>query len=272
MSYSWKPINPLLTQQGNFLAFSNRENAENLKPVALSGNEKFTSFRVFQDSFSLESAAKLGFSIGEVDANYKYRTLIYEAMFFEDKILGLPIPGQIYGTRWGAGIRVFLKFTELNSNANVTFGAIAASAQLKTASAFYEVVGVGIDAPEVISILPVPGEFNLEAFRAVLNAVDAFKNYLAKNPDKILPQPIHVLMEEEETPVSTADELKKARSIFFAMKNIATKKTLKIALQNAEDKFDHLIIKSTYENIGIANESATPTNEQKEKASDFIKI
>ena len=162
---AWYPISPTLTDKGSFSAFAYEPEAKELKPIPLDeGTDPFSQFKVLQSSFNIQTAANLGVGVGSISGNFSSFVLSYEAMVFTEKIVEAPIGGKIFGTRWGAGLRVMLKISEIKSKVNFNFGAIAASTELGLAKVEYEINGIGINKPDILGILPGPGDFNFTMY------------------------------------------------------------------------------------------------------------
>ncbi|WP_422083494.1 hypothetical protein [Ulvibacterium sp.] len=264
---NWFPINPLLKDNGTFYALSFEENAEKLKPVALSKDDNpFAQFNVIQNTINIETAAELGVGIGSISGSYKSFILSYEAMLYTEKIVTTPVGGKIYGTRWGAGLRVVLKVSDIQSNASFNFGAIAASAELGLAKVEYEINGIGISSPNILKVLPGPGEFNFENYSKIIEAAEKVKKYMADNSDKLTPEPFQVFMSDE----INKDVFKDSRSVIYAARNIMSRNTLGDALGNARGKFNPEIITGFYAKMGIFDYNARPSREDRREASDFL--
>jgi len=266
---SWFPINPSLTESGAFSAFAYEAEADVLKPIPLDkGTDPFSQFRVLQSSFDLEVAGKLGIGIGSINAGFQAMVLSYEAMLFTEKISETPVGGKIYGTRWGAGLRVMLKITDRKADTKLSFGAIAASTELGLARVEYEINGIGINKPEILAVLPGPGDFNFSNYKKILDAVDNVKNYLSKNAKDLQPRPFQIFISED----NTLDLFSNTRSVLFAVKNIIGRNPLKTALANAEGKFSASTIRSVYTKFELFEENQQPSREHKKQAEKFLDV
>ena len=79
----WLPINPLLKEDGSFYSLSLEDNASELKPMALDADDNpFSQFDVKQSTLNLQTAARLGVSIGSASGSFKSFILSYEAMLY----------------------------------------------------------------------------------------------------------------------------------------------------------------------------------------------
>jgi len=264
---AWYPISPTLTDKGAFSAFAYDENGKELKPIPLdAGADPFSQFRVLQSSFNIQVAANLGVGVGSISGNYNAFVLSYEAMIFTEKIVEAPVGGKIYGTRWGAGLRVILKVSEIKSNVNFSFGAIAASTELGLARVEYEINGIGINKPDILAVLPGPGDFNFSNYKKILDAVDTVKTYMAEHSAELQPKPFQVFITDD----NNKDIFTDSRAIIYAMRNVVSRNTLKTAIANSQNKFNTSTIKAVYAKFQILDENTEPTREQKRQAEDFL--
>lgn len=266
---NWYPISPTITEKGNFSAFSFEENSSEIKPVPLElSDDPFSQFRVLQNSFNTQIASKLGVGVGSLAGNYDSFVLAYEAMLFTEKTVESPIGGKIYGTRWGAGLRVNLKISELKSAVNFNMGAIAASSELGLSKVEYEINGIGISKPDILSALPDPGDFDFATYQKILDAAKVVKTYMSDHKDELKPKPFQVFLSDD----INEDIFTNSRAVLFSIRNIVNRNSLKTAIQNSQNKFNVSTIKSVYARYQILDENQEPTKEQKRKAEDFLNL
>jgi len=268
-NYDWYPINPLRKDDGSFYSLSLMDNSENLKPLELDeGENPFAQFNVLQKTLNIQTAADLGISIGSINGSFKSFCLSYEAMLYTEKITTTPIGGKIYGTRWGAGLRVVLKVSDVQSKAKFNFGAIAAAAELNLAKVEYQINGIGISSPSILKVLPGPGEFNFENYNKILEASDKVKKFMADNSDKLSPEPFQVFMSDE----INKDIYKDSQSVLFAARNVMSRNTLSEAIANAGGRFNPEIITGFYAKMGILDDVTRPNREDKKEAQSFLDV
>lgn len=266
---NWFPINPLRKEDGSFYALSLMDNAEDLKPVDLEENDNlFSQFKVMQSTLNIQTAADLGVAVGSLSGSFKSFCLNYEAMLYTEKISTTPIGNKIYGTRWGAGLRVILKISDIESKANFNFGAIAAAAELGLAKVEYEINGIGITTPDILKVLPGPGEFNFESYNKILEAAEKVRQYMADNADSLSAEPFQVFMSDD----INKDIFKESQSVIYAARNVMSRNTLAEALSHARGKFSPEIISGFYAKVGILNEDKKPSRDDKREAQSFLDV
>lgn len=266
---NWYPINPLRKENGAFYSLSLMDNAEQLKPLELdAGENPFAQFKVMQNSLNIQTAADLGVAIGSVSGSFKSFCLSYEAMLYTEKITTTPIGGKIYGTRWGAGLRVILKISDIQSKANFNFGAIAAAAELGLAKVEYEINGIGISSPSILKVLPGPGEFNFENYNKIIQAAEKVKKFMSDNSDKLKAEPFQVFMSDEVN----KDVFKDSQSVLYAARNVMSRNSLAEALANASGRFSPEIITGFYAKMGILEDNTKPTRDDKREAQSFLDV
>ncbi len=269
LNHNWYPIDPSLTNKGAFHALSQEKNAGRLKPIPLDKNDQaFAQIRVLQNSLSMDTAQSLGVAVASIQSNFRAFCLTYEVMMFSDKVSTKPVGGKIYGTRWGAGLRVMLKVAnvDINAEAKLTFGAIAASAQLGMASVEYEINVIGINDPKIVSLLPGPGEFNFESYSKILDAADEVKKYMSKKDAKLEAKPFQVFLTDD----FKRDVFKDSQSVIFACRQVMNKTNLLNALKKADSRYNKEIIKSTYKKFGINDQTERPNKDKRVKAEHFL--
>ena len=188
--------------------------------------------------------------------------------FTHDKIATTPIGGKIYGTRWGAGLRVILKVSEFQQKAELKFGAIAAAAELGLAKVEYQIRGIGISTPSILKVLPGPGEFDFNSYNQILEAASKVKRYMADNHDQLKPEPFQVFMSEE----SNQDLFRETQSVIFAARNVTSRKPLAEAIANAGGRFSVDIITAFYLKMGLTDDNARPSRDDRREASDFLDV
>lgn len=266
---NWYPINPLLKEDGSFYTLSLEKNASELKPVVLSENDNpFAQFRVLQNTLSIETAAKLGVSVGSLKGSFKSFCLNYEAMLYTEKITSTPIGGKIYGTRWGAGLRVVLKISDIESKANFNFGAIAAAAELGLARVEYEITGIGISKPTILKALPGPAEFNFTNYNKILEAAEKVRKYMADHSEELNPEPFQVFMSDEINKDIFAD----SQAVIYAARNVVSRNTLSEAIANSSGLYSPDIITGFYAKVGVLDDDIRPTREDKLEAKSFLDV
>ena len=261
-------INPTLTAEGSFLALANKEQAEELKPVALdAGENPFTGFKVFQRSLNSSVASTLGFSgLFSASADMNSRAVIYEAFLFTDKYAQQPLGGLIFATRWGAGLRLVLKVTDIKGAGSLGIGAVAAKVELGQAAAQFEIEGIGISDPKILGALPGPGDFDYTNYQKILSATDKVKSFMAKNQEDLTPRPFQVgLVQPPER-----DLIERSRSVVYAVRRIAKRVTMSEALDTAiGSEFDANTIRSVYEYFDVEANSK-PSYDERDKARDWL--
>lgn len=269
MSLTCMPVAPDLNAHGAFISLNQFKNSNDLTPVKLEeSDENFTQFKVFQKQLSTNTAVELGVApIGSGSTSFKSFTFIYEAMIYSDKIVDQAIGDIIYGTRWGAGLRVSLKVSDIKGSFNVGFGAIAASSEVGLAKVEYEISGIGITNGEILKVLPGPGDFNYESYKKILTGADKVKKYIADNHDELSPKPFQILIKE---PISM-DPMQKSKSVLYAVKCIVDRKSLTECLTNGTI-YNSEILEYVYQQFGIISPDQKPSSDDKRDARNWLDL
>jgi hypothetical protein len=268
---SWLPVDPSLDENGAFAFISGKELGKEgveVKPVEIDlQNYPIGLFKVLQRSYSTKVAANMNIGSGNFSGNYNSFVFLYEAMVYSERIVETPIGDLVYGTRWGAGLRISLTVQDISSNGKVNFGALAANSELGKLNVEYEINGIGINKPEILDVLPGPDKFDTKSYNEILNAVDVVKKYMADNKDDLEPQPFQIFVADERN--QSTNIFDESKSVYFAIQNIRKRNSLKTALEN-NSGFLKSIIRSTYRKFDIIDENLKPSREMKRKARLFF--
>ena len=212
------PIQPTLTKEGALASLIRFLDENKARPIELEpGDKPFTSFRISSEQISISVAAKLDVSVVfKGSFNYRDIGLIFDAIAYTDKYLTNGGDNPVIMTRWGAGMRVAMKVTEMKGNLAASFGSVAASAELNLARASDEILGLGLGLEaltEILDDLPPLGDFGLEAYSKLTQGVyGSLKKYITDHQTDLTPVPIAVGLHEE---IDT-DPIVQAKSVYLA--------------------------------------------------------
>jgi len=197
-------------------------------------------WNIFFYSLTLDAAANLGIiSLGEVSANYGKEVFVYEQMYYKD---AKNCKGE--NITFGAGVRLTILAKKLSASANFSnLGAIAASAEFKSAEVEVRIKTVGLSGPEINSLPPSAGSYSIEKHVQYLQAIDAIKNAISKTTTKVTPEVISIQL----TPIADV-EYAKANYTAFALRRIAKGESFTIALTKLKeyDRLGEETIKAVY--------------------------
>ena len=218
-------------------------------PVSLeTGESSFKSFRLSNQQISISMAAKLDVS-AVFKGSFKFDDIgmVFDAVAFTDKHITDQRLGQpVIMTRWGAGMRIAMKVTNVQGDLGVNFGSVAAATELKRARASYEILGLGLglDAlAELLDDLPPFGDFGLDAYSKLTNgAYTSLKNYITNHKNELSPVPLAVGLREE----IEIDPIEQARSVYLAAYWRNRRKSLEYVMEKYPD-IDSKIVAMVYE-------------------------
>ena len=212
------PVQPTRLQSGAIAALTQFLDETESMPIPLKASDKpFSSFRVAAEEISLQVAAKLDVAaVFKGSFQFSDMGLVFDAVAYTDKYLPDPGDAAVIMTRWGAGMRVAMKITDIQGSLSASFGAVAASAELNLAKASYEILGLGLGLEAFSAILgglPAMGEFGLEAYAKLTRTVyGALKDYIEQHQADLIPVPLAVGLREE----MDTDPVVEARSVYLA--------------------------------------------------------
>ena len=272
MPLKWYPIDPTLTERGAFFALADRDNADELRPVALDGDAtEFQVIEAFQDYMGMKQALELGVGpFGNLSSDVSSVVLTYEVMAYTEKMTAEPLGGEIYGTRWGAGVRLAVAVGEVGGAADLNIGMVAAKTELALTSSRFRLNVFGVKDIELLKLVPGPGPFDIESYAQILEATTAIKDYMADtaNRAKLESVPISVRMQAEQ-PSTLMDE---SQAVVFAMRRISKGKSFAQAEEESLSAgYDARIVRATYQlHLESFEEDARPTRDQQAAARRWL--
>jgi hypothetical protein len=274
MALQWYAIDPQRTDKGSFTAFAHRPNADDLRPVNLDpDDQEFQVIDVLETFLGWNQATELGVGpFGGFQSTASSVVLTYDLMAYTEKTIAQPIAGEIYGTRWGAGVRLAVAVGEAKADADLSIGMVAAKTELGMARSSFRLTVYGVNDLELLKLVPGPGAFDIKSYTQILDATTAIKNYMG-DPSKrtsLHSQPIQVCMLRKQQSTLMDD----AQSAVFALRRIARGKTLKQARDESLTKgFSADVIAVTYEHIlKVVDETVEPDRDQRAEASRWLDV
>lgn len=264
MEYEFLPVDPLRTKGGALVTLIGLLGDESAAtPEVYEGmGDTLTSFRIFQDSLSASQAATLGVgSIFKGSFSANEQALTFDAVVFTDQYNEQTQGKSILAVRWGLGMRILLRVSQIKGDVSLNFGLVGAAVQLGYAQARYEIIGhgLGVDAfSDVLGSLSPLDDFSYETYLKLKGpVVDALKTYLRQHAAGLQPVPIAVALSEN------IDRLSIARSVNYSMKKIYGRRTLSEALASAKPEMSVVTIESVYLEV-------TGTNDRDKRPSDSV--
>lgn len=266
----WVSVEPNVDHDGYFVSL--RHLGDDYKPHELPDNwstrakaDYFDSVSVsFQNSSELQVSA-----IADVSSDYNSKTIIFDAMIYWNIYDSQP-KGKILETRYGVGVRMKMKVTEMEFGTDINFASVGASAKLGLANVGYEIRGIGINDKKIIKDLPDPKDLDESTIQ---NLLDSFKKLLTNVGSSDLtdfnPQPIAIKV-KDQTDVDTALV---HQSVTFAYQKLSKRKKLKHILDEArENSLFVEKVKEVYADFGITDENDKPSFAQRRDAVEWLEI
>ncbi|MTB53925.1 hypothetical protein [Lewinella sp. W8] len=271
------PVNPAITKNGSLLSLIPKFGEERAKVVPLEETNNdliFVNFNVVQESISTSVAATIKLSpIFGGDIKYNDKAYYLDAIAYVDKYDKVISEDRVvYATRWGVGIRIVLKLTNLDVNFQLSLNSIGAAVELGKVNARYEIqgLGLGIDGLNIVlSKLSPVDDFTYDTYLAIKKKViPELSKYIAKNKETLIPQPIAVEINE---PLSVSN-LYKGKTVAFTVKQIARGKSLEECLRSNSDLYDEDIILDVYEEmVGKVKKTDTPSDDAVSRARNWLR-
>lgn len=275
---SFQPIDPATTKEGALIALIPLFGEEKSTPVKLDKKKSeslFTSFSVVQDTLSIKAASKLKIAnIFGGTVNYNSKAFYFDAIAYTDEYdyQANDNDAIIRAIRWGIGIRIVLNITSIDSDVQLSLGAISAAIELGKAKARYEIKGLGIGLEGlniVLEELSPLEDFSFETYYSIKNSViPNLSKFIRKNKDNLEPQPIAVQLTES----TDTDNLIISQSVLYAINSISKKMSLDDCLIHTPDGLLNDVISETYGKIvGEVNSKDKPSVDAIGRAKNWIK-
>lgn len=227
------PIDPTLID-GRLTALVSLIGADEAVPVALGPRLPGEAWDVDIETRIGSTSAMAQLSVANAFSahnSFGAQTAVIDAMVGKSRIAGAADAARtITGTFWGVGLRIAVTFRAVDVDADLTFAAIAASAELKQLDVSYEIASVGLGAEQLAAVLrkiPPMGTLNMSTFAAIQSMRDALvaSLLLAMTPESTL-YPTSVTL--AASPMT--EELTEAAEYRFAMRHIAAARSRDEAL------------------------------------------
>lgn len=227
--------------------------------------ESVTQFQISLCATSLEVAAKLQLgSIYSQSMGVQGKAIFYDAVattdYYEEAID--PEHGVLYGVRHAIGVRLALNATNITSETNLSYAAVAAQVQVSGASVFYEVQGIGIPHSLLKSWLSATSGPLTESSYAKIDHVLRVElpDYLA-DTTKPLTTSEYIVVPRTSDDTSLVDS---AHLVNFAMTQIARGRSLNQALAKLDgdhdDEAGRFLVTYVYSRrAGISDPASTPS-------------
>lgn len=212
------PVSPTRTNDGAILSLAAVMSPEAARPIPLAdGVSPYSSFRIASEQVSVTVAAKLDVAaVFKGSTSFSDKGFVFDAVAYADAYNQDP-SAPIVMTRWGSGMRVAVRLSDVKADVAGGFGAVAASAQLGLGKAQYEILGLGLGLDALVTILaelPAMGEFGVDAYAKLTTSVyNALRTYITDHRDDLIPVPFAVGLRDK----IERDPITDARSIYVAM-------------------------------------------------------
>lgn len=171
--------------------------------------------------------------------------------------------------RVGAGLRWITDVVVKKGTANLNFAFLAASAELKQATARVLMKATGITTKAILDNLNVPSDLNVENYVKMTLSYDKAVSLLADE----MPIDAQVVGVQGSTSLAIDDETRIAMLVSWAIKSISERRTLKNAMDNCpfKDTASLDVIADYYNRrLGTIDPIAQPPDWQASKAKDLM--
>jgi hypothetical protein len=267
---SWVSIDPL-TEGGKFVALSRLPDSDDYKPHPEPNNWSTMSKRQY-DSFKQVSVDFSGSlqvaAVFNSNVNFNTITIIRDVALYSD-ISSNEGGDKIIETRYGIGVRLILKVSDIEFGTEINYGTVGAASEFRHANVEYEISGIGINEPTILAELPNPQDINQDTIEEINGTFKKILKKLSKlDMSKLRPQPFMIRVNEPEK----VDPTLHAQAFVLAMNKVANRARLKDVLSEVSmTGIPSEIITNTYkEEFGISDINDRPSFKQRNEAKSWL--
>ena len=208
--------------------------------------------QVHHDVFEMDQAKRLNYADvvhGEADANTQ--VVVYEVAVETDEVVETVRRGLVWSTGKQVVLRLQLAVQTVGTDSGLDLPAIAAQVVTNAVYARYHLRVIGA-SDAATGLLPLPSQqdvFDGEAFRVVAEAIP---KVLAQIADDLgdgateVPTTSRIVRDAFDP----ADELRQARAIHFAMKQLIALTSLDLAIERAASReLDETVVRGAYATV-----------------------
>ncbi|GAO44110.1 hypothetical protein [Flavihumibacter petaseus] len=272
MATKWLPIDKAIVSSltGNDKTILNR--IEELSNETIPNDDKtLTEFKTYQRQVSKNFNTAISISpFFKGDGSYDDFTYTYFLGAFSDKYRFTKGSGSsIIAERFGLGIEIELKVTNLKTSIKGGFASIGAAIDMELADASYKYHIRSLPDGDFNTLLPPIGQFNSEAiekFKLLVNKLKQLYKSANGNIDLVA---IEILLDEAPMNSNGAN----AASYYFAAKRLLDDQTLSDAVLSARSspgRYNEDAIQYVYARCGVKSLNEKPTSTSKDAAKKLI--
>ncbi|MEX1363438.1 MAG: hypothetical protein AB1Z98_09950 [Nannocystaceae bacterium] len=245
---------------------------EDYKPHALPDDwhERGWSLYDDNDSVSVSSSTQVAVAaIADVSAEFDTKTIVRDIAIRWD-IYDDTAGSEVYQTRYGIGVRMKLRITNIEFGVDIGYGAVGAASELGYANVDVEISGLGINDQAILDDLPAPqdvGQTTLEELETSMKAiVDRIKSG-GTDLSSFTPQPFMIEVKNE----TKVDPTIPHQAVSYAYVQIKGRVPVQDALNQASSELDKDTIREVYKDVGVVG-NHKPSRDHSDLAEKWITI
>jgi hypothetical protein len=217
----WIQIDPTLTSGGAFAALSGLPRGVEMKPVPVDPTATQFGTRHSDGSYyNFSAATQLGFaSIADASASFQTKTYAFDLMYYASStLISSPNGGLIYGTWWGAGLRIRIEAVNFTAKVDFNLATIAAAASIGQTDASFSIEGLGIADISIFNLLPGPGRYDDNSYKQILQAMADVENNILIPQKNLVAVPFMIWV--ANAGLSFGTPIDRAHAQLFAVRRI----------------------------------------------------
>ncbi|UOY06514.1 hypothetical protein L0P88_21640 [Muricauda sp. SCSIO 64092] len=271
MATKWQSLEEVNVQLLD-TALKTRVNELKSESVNLSDPDiKLSEFRVYQKQVNRNVSSSISVApYFKGDGEYDDLEFRYFAGAFSDRHrFTKGTDTSIIAERFGLGIQIDLKVTQIKSAINLGFGMIAAAVEMGLAEANYSYKIYALPSGEFHDTLPKVGRFNQQSIKQFQKLVNKLKELYSKSLTNLELSAIGVLTSDS----IKEDGTENAPSYYFAARRIIEAMSLRDAIKlsrRRSEPYNEDAIQYLYGRCGITGLEEKPISSNISKAKKII--
>lgn len=268
----WVAIDPAV-ENGKFLVFSGMPEANTYQPHPIPANWKELAKKTV-DTFtevSLDFSSNLKLAaIVDTSANFNTITITRDVSWYFD-VSENPLPkSQVIETRYGVGLRLTLRVSQIEFGTKVSYATIGAVSELGYANVEYEISGYGISDTSILNDLPGPQTVNENTIQSINKAFTSIMKKLAKiDQEKLNPQPLMIRVSEPRE----IDPTLETQAMVFSYTQLSERARLGEAVTKATAVgIDAELVRKFYKTFKLTDVKDKPSADDKREALKWLNV
>jgi len=208
-------------------------------------------------------------AVADVNSDFNSIVLTRDIAWFMDTSEDRPENSQVIETRYGIGVRLMIKLSNIEFGTDINFGVVGAISELNLANVEYSISGIGFADKSLLGLLPGPQNITQGTIDDLIKRFNEIKTHLSKmSVDSFKPQPYMIRVMEADK----VDPTIEAQAFVFSARQVRDKVRLNETLKRAHKAgINAELIKEAYNYFDVKGNERI-SNKQRNEARDWFSI